>query len=407
MTENHSDAATPATSPDARPRRRRTNPILLALMAIIPALAIAWMLYQVRVKKVVSDSRAINDPLVYNLVGRPGETRPLKLDDRFTDADNDLVADPPKDAAAFVDPPTINFSYVATNEPDLVRARFEEFRAHLEKEVGRKVEYVLFNTPEEEIRALHEGKLHVAGINTGNMPTAVNHCGFVPFCGLATEQGVASYQMQIIVAADSPIQRIADLKGRELTLTEPGSNSGFKAPLVLLAKDNDLQPGRDFRVRYSNGHRESIEGIANKTFVAAAVASDVLKRTMAEDPPLIVPTQFRRIYESENFPTAGFGYVWNLKPELAEKVKAAFTSFQWKGTGVEREFAASGQTKFVPLSFKNDFALVRRIDDAIRTIPGAAPTTDAAPTTESTQPTTTEPTPTTMRSPNATLRISG
>jgi phosphonate transport system substrate-binding protein len=192
--------------------------------------------------------------------------------------------------------------------------------------------------------------------------------------------------MQIIVPADSPIQNLKDLKGRELTLTEPGSNSGFKAPLVYLSKEG-LQPGRDYVLRYSNGHRESIEGIAQKTFQAAAVASDVVKRAMADEPPLIRKEQFRVIYQSENFPTAGFGYVWNLNPELAEKVKKAFFRFEWKGTGVEKEFGASDQTKFVAVSFKNDFAAVRAIDDAIRSIQGAGeaatqPTTAPAATTQ-------------------------
>jgi hypothetical protein len=67
-------------------------------------------------------------------------------------------------------------------------------------------------------------------------------------------------------------------------------------------------------------------------------------------------------------------------------VKKAFFSFQWKGTGVEKEFGASDQTKFVAVSFKNDFAGVREIDDAIRAIQGATaattePTTAPAATT--------------------------
>ncbi|MEA2735617.1 MAG: phosphonate transport system substrate-binding protein [Humisphaera sp.] len=378
MTENQVDDL----SAPSRPARRRTNPVLLLILALICAGIVYGVLRYFQVERLKRENAQLNNQLVYNLVGRPGESIALKLADRFTDADGDLVADAPKDPGALVDPPTINFSYVATNEPELIRERFKEFVAYLSKEVGRPVEYVVFNSPEEELRALFEGKLHVAGVNTGNIPAAVNQCGFVPFCGLATEQGAASYQMQIIVPADSPIQKLEDLKRRELTLTEPGSNSGFKAPLVLLSKAG-LQPGRDFALRYSNGHRQSIEGIANKTFQAAAIASDVMKRAMAEDPPLITKEQYRVIYESQNFPTAGFGYVWNLNPELSEKVKKAFFSFQWKGTGVEKEFSASAQSKFVPVSFKNDFSLVRAIDDAIRSIQGATeattePTTGAA-----------------------------
>ena len=395
MTENRPETSSPEVT-TTRASRRRTHPILLLFVALLVAGIVYGVLRYVRVESVKRESAQLNNQLVYNMLGRPGETVGLKLADRFTDADGDLVADPPKDPKEFVDPPTINFSYVATTDPEVFRERFKEFVAYLSKEIGRPVEYTLYNSPEEELRALFDGKLHVAGINTGNIPSAVNQCGFVPFCGLASEQGVASYQMQIIVPAGSPIQKVADLRGKELTLTEPGSNSGFKAPLVFLSKEG-LQPGRDYTPRYSGGHRESIEGIARKTVQAAAVASDVMKRAMADDPPQITKEQFRVIYQSENFPTAGFGYVWNLNPELAEKVKKAFFSFEWKGTGVEKEFAASNQSKFVAVSFKKDFEVVRQVDDAIRANRTVAEATADVPTGATTQPTTatTAPVPTT------------
>src|SRR5206468_1193003 len=162
--------------------------------------------------------------------------------------------------------PTLMFSYVATNEPESYRERFKEFVAYLSQKLGRAVEYQTFRSPEEELRALQEGRLHIAGVNTGNIPAAVNQCGFVPFCNLA---------------------------------------------------------------------------------------SDILTRAVANGE--IKKEQYRVIYESEDFPTAGFGYLCTLKPELAAKVKDAFFSFEWKGTGVEKEFAASQQSKFMPVSYKKDF----------------------------------------------------
>ena len=372
------DPAAAVQPPSSRPRRR-THPLKLLLLIIVPVAVIGWLLYHLQVSRPAHQNRELNTTLVYNMVGLGGAA-PLKLAPQYADEDHDLVADPVSDPAKAVDPPVLKFSYVATTQPELYQARFKEFVAYLSQSVGRPVEYEPFRSPEEELRALQAGELHVAGINTGNIPTAVNQCGFIPICGLATEKGVASYQMQIIVPADSPIRTLNDLKGRELTLTEPGSNSGFKAPLVLLDRDNNIKPGRDFAIRYSGGHDASIEGIAKKTFQAAAVASDILTRAMSEDQPRITKDQFRVIYESESFPTAGFGYVWNLKPDLAAKVKDAFFKFEWKGTGVEKEFAASKQSKFVPVKFKDDFALVRRIDDTIRSVTtsGAESTTEPA-----------------------------
>jgi phosphonate transport system substrate-binding protein len=369
-------------TPDNRPPSR-TNPVLLIFVAIVVAGITAAAMYFIQVHQPTEANKNLNSKLVQDLVGL-NDAAPLKLADKFKDADGDLVADP-ADASQQIDPPTLMFSYVGSSaaEGERLRERFKEFVAYLTIKVGRPVEFVAVKNPEDELRLLVDGKLHIAGVNTGNIPAAVNQAGFVPICSLASDQGAASYQMQIIVPADSPIHTLADLNGRELTLTEPGSNSGFKAPLVLL-RDNNLIVGRDFALRYSGGHEKSIEGIANHTYQAAAVASDVLKRVMGEDPPKIKKEQFRVIYESENFPTAGFGYVCTLKPEIAAKVKDAFFSFQWKGTGVEREFAASNQTKFIPVVFKNDFSLVRRIDNEIRSV-----RTSAEPDSESTtQPTT-------------------
>ncbi len=347
------------------PPKRRTNPLLLLLMGVIPAAIVGIVMYQVQIKRPLDENKALNSELIYKTVGLK-DAAPITLDPRFADSDGDLVADTPSDAKQLIDPATLTFSYVPTTDAEAYREGFKEFVAHLAKAVGRPCEYVVFKSPEAELKALQEGKLAVAGINTGNIPTAVNQCGFVPIYGLASDKGVTNYQMLIIVPADSKIESLMDLRGKELTLTEPGSNSGFKAPLVLLSKDKNLQPGQDFSIRYSGGHNESIAGIAKKQYQAAAVASDVLRRAIANGE--IKKEQYRVIYESEDFPTAGFGYVYNLKPEIVAKVKEAFKTFNWKGTGVEREFAASEQTQFAEISFKNNFALIRRIDDAIRSV---------------------------------------
>jgi len=219
----------------------------------------------------------------------------------------------------------------------------------------------------------------VTGINTGSVPMAVNVAGFVPVAKLAGEAG-AAYQMEIIVPADSPVQKPDQLVGKELALTEAGSNSGFKAPLVLLQSHYSLAPGRDFGIRYSGGHMESIRGIAAKQYDAAAVANDMLSRAVAAGD--IQPVQYRSIFKSESFPTAGFGYVCTLKPELATKVREALSTFAWQGTGVEREFASAKYNKLMAANYKDDWALVRRIDDEIGSVhklptslPSTKPTT--------------------------------
>src|SRR5438105_5744582 len=75
------------TNPAPPTVKKRTNPLVLFLMAVIPAAAIVWAMYQTQVKKPIEQNQQLNSELVYNLLGRPGESAPLKLADSFKDAD--------------------------------------------------------------------------------------------------------------------------------------------------------------------------------------------------------------------------------------------------------------------------------------------------------------------------------
>jgi phosphonate transport system substrate-binding protein len=284
-----------------------------------------------------------------------------KLDPRFNDANGDLVADAPTDPSKFIDPPKLVFCYIAIDDPDLHRKAMDGLTRQLAEVTGKEVEYRPFKTAVEQLQAMRDGRLHVAGFNTGNVPIAVDLCGFVPVSAPGGPDGTAAHQMVIIVPTDSPVQHLTDLRGMELTCVV-ASQSGYRAPLIAL-RDAGLLPQKDYIIRYSSGHHYSIAAVASRKSAAAAVASDVLQREIGSGQ--VSAGQIRIIYRSENFPNAALGYVYNLKPELAEKVKQALLDFEWKGTSLEKFFAPSGQTRFLPVSFKNDFALARRIDDEI------------------------------------------
>jgi phosphonate transport system substrate-binding protein len=127
--------------------------------------------------------------------------------------------------------------------------------------------------------------------------------------------------------------------------------------------DFGLQPERDFEWSFTFGHDESIRGISVGDYEVAAVASDLLARAEARGD--IKPDQYKVIYTSERFPPVALGYAYNLKPELAEKIKESFVGFTWEGTALETEFAEGDQNAFVPVNYKDDWSLVRRIDDAM------------------------------------------
>ena len=352
--------------PIAPPPRRagRASTVAILLGAFLVSATVALVAWYVTVKRTADAREAENRRL---MLGAIGLTRPVtnRLDPRFADADADLVADVPADEKAQLDPPALAFCYIAVDDEETAaefKAAWADFTKHLSELTGKPVEYMELKSETEQLRALRDGKLHVTGLNTGRVPIAVDACGFVPVAMIADAGGNGKTQTEFVVRADSPIRSLSDLKGRELTLTEAGSNSGYKAPLVIL-KDQGLLPERDFTLRYSGSHDASLRGIADGKYQVAAVAADVLMRYTTSGE--IERGKYRTLFKTESFPTAGLGYAHNLKPELAAKVRDALLKYDWKGTSMEAYFAKSGQKGLMPASYKDDWSLVRRIDDAI------------------------------------------
>jgi phosphonate transport system substrate-binding protein len=153
------------------------------------------------------------------------------------------------------------------------------------------------------------------------------------------------------------------LKGRRLAFTSPTSNSGFKAPSVLLRSEFGLEAGRDYNAVFSGRHENSVLGVAYKDYDAAAIANEVMHRMMAHG--AVKKEQIVTVYTSETFPTAAFGLAHNLDLRLATKIREAFFSFPWTGSGLEKEFSNLGVSKFVPITYKKDWAVVRKIDAAM------------------------------------------
>lgn len=287
------------------------------------------------------------------------------LDARFTDADGDLVADTPTDPKDWIDPSTLIFAYTPVEDPAVYAKVWEEFIDHLADTTGKRVQFFPVQSNAAQLEAMRAGRLHVAGFNTGSNPLAVNCAGFVPFAMMASEDDRYGYEMEIITYPGSGIEKVEDIKGKQLAFTSETSNSGYKAPSALLKQEFNMEAGRDFDPVFSGKHDNSILGVANKDYDAAAIANSVKGRMEARN--VVTPEQTRVIYTSQTFPTTGYGYVYNLHPELAEKVKEAFFSFNWEGTGLAKEFntAEPPQEKFMPITYKEHWDVVRKIDEAM------------------------------------------
>lgn len=280
-----------------------------------------------------------------------------ELDARYCDVNGDMLADTPTDPADRQDPATLVFTYAPTEDPAVYQGAFSEFLDHLSEATGKQVVYFPVQSYAAQIEAMRAGRLHVSGFAAGAVQEAVNTAGFVPAVIMADTAGVYGYTMQIIVPPNSDIEALEDLEGRQLAFVSPTSNSGFKAPSALLFAELGLKPDEGYQTAFSGGHDNSILGVVNGDYEAAAIASSVMQRMIERE--VLAADDVRIIYESQSFPSTAYGYVYDLEPELAEQIREAFLSFDWEGTALKEEFSDSDQ--FVAIDYQRDWEVLRQI----------------------------------------------
>ena len=368
MTDPNPDLP-PAVRPAAAAPKKSGG--VSALVVVVPLLALAagagYYLFEQSQQVTPVDEFAVLKPFF------------AQLQDEFKPADGlaidpaTLVAKPP---AAFRKADAIGFSVVGTSDEKRVadeQAEWKDLMAALEKATGKKVTYQAdVGSPDGQMEALKEGKLHVTAFNTGAVPEAVNRAGFVPLFCPADAAGATGYVMEVLVRPDSPVQKIDDLRGKAVGFVSLSSNSGSRAPMHLFHEKFGLLPGRDYRYRMTGGHETSIaELVYDTAFDAVCVAGDLHARAVAagtvrfrgQDKPLTA-AQTRTVFTSESFPPLCFGVAHDLPPDLRAAVEKVFAGYQFANSSAAKS-AKQGLVKFAKADYAKDWKFVRDIDMAL------------------------------------------
>jgi phosphonate transport system substrate-binding protein len=329
---------------------------VLALVLLAGAIVILWAVYVIQ-HELASQREAMKWSVTeFGLNSRTHN----RLSKDYEDQNRDLIADLPTDESEWVRPEKLAFCYIPGSDVDQEIAVWQPLMDAIAKATRIEVEYRRLNSVAHQIMELRTHTLHITALNTGSVPRAVNISGFVPVCTPGNKEGQFGVTMQMLVPRGSAVREIEDLRNRRIMFTSANSNSGFKAPIVILNEDFGMQPEIDYDYGFSSSHLESIRMVQSDTVGAAPVASDMLQR--AESDGLIAASDYRIIYESERFPAAAFGYLYCLHPDIADKIRETLVDFDLVNTQLGQTLNAD---KLAPINYKDDWALIRRIDNAL------------------------------------------
>ena len=221
--------------------------------------------------------------------------------------------------------------------------RFSPFLAYLSKEIGIPVKLRLANDYAAVIEGQRAGNIHIgyhgsAGFARARM-TGVAADAFVID---VNADGTKGYNAVFYVRADSPYQTIADLKGINLGLVDPNSNSGYNMPMFTLNKQGIPAPDKFFaNVLMTGSHENAIIALVHGTVDVAtnwwntdddSSLSRMLNKGMLRDAKgaPMRKQDFRIILTSDlliNPPTA---YLTSLPEDLKAKIRGAFLTAHLK-----------------------------------------------------------------------------
>ena len=281
------------------------------------------------------------------------------LDERYCDEDHDLVADTPKDPKQWKDPPFLLFTYSPLEDPAVYERILANYVDHLKACTGKRIHFYSVLSNAAAIEAMRSGRMHLGMFSTGDTAFAVNLAGAVPFAIRGDAKGPQGYQLWTVVRADSPYQKLSDLKGKKVAHVSPSSNSGNLAPRALMTAEG-LAPDKDYKVIYSGKHENSVTGVSTGDYDAAHVASDVVLRM--EDRGLIKKGELRILYKSPNFPPGGMSMAHDLRPDLQKKIRECVYQYHYSPEMVK---AFQGADRWWPIEYKRDWEVIRKVAGAM------------------------------------------
>ena len=206
----------------------------------------------------------------------------------------------------------------------------------------------------ELVDSLLNGTVQLAQVNPGLAAQLVAAGQPAPFAvpGNKASGKRNSYQLYLIVRADSPYTQPGDLVGKKIAHTTPTSNSGNLAPRALFPALG-LVPDQNYEVVFSKGHERSVVGVVHGFYDGAAVASDLYQRMVVKGE--VKGSSIRTLWESPPFMTETWTLGKNVAPDLQARVKKCSYSYSFSP---KLRQLLSGNETFLPIQFERDFATV-------------------------------------------------
>ena len=232
--------------------------------------------------------------------------------------------------------PEIVYATIPAENSSGVADRYAPFMDYLTKQLGVKVTLRVANDYAAVIEGQRAGNIQIGYYGPASFARAlVTGVKVTAFAIDVNQDGSKGYYSVFYVMADTPYQKIEDLKGKALGLVDPNSTSGYNMPLFTLDKMG-IDPNTFFsNVVITGSHENAVIALASGQVQTCANwwngpgdsnLSRMLNKGMLKklDGTPLKESDFRIVLKSDliiNSPTA---YLDSLPEDMKAAIRQAF-----------------------------------------------------------------------------------
>ncbi|MFQ6114221.1 MAG: phosphate/phosphite/phosphonate ABC transporter substrate-binding protein [bacterium] len=170
--------------------------------------------------------------------------------------------------------PIIYFGVISRYNPRIMIEDYQPIMDYLTENTPYHFELKLGKTYEDAVRYLCSGEVQIASLGAVTYLEAHKQCGAVPIVRPLNKEGNPYYRSITVVRNDSPLQSLADLRGRSFAFASLHSTSGNLIPRYYLAKAGiHLQ---DFSQYHNLRHHDSVAKAVLEGHYEAGALKDII-----------------------------------------------------------------------------------------------------------------------------------
>ena len=270
-------------------------------------------------------------------------------------------------AAECENPEVLRFSMIPTEETTQELTLYEPMVNQLKAATGKNVEFFLPTSYASVVEAMLGGFVDIGMhgpysyvIAQEKDPTLKVFATYAKHKGHFQEEG-PGYKAVLVSRSDSGIEKIEDLKGKVVGLTDPASTSGNLLPRVSFTEviGEDLEDHFS-RVVYTGGHDLSAIAVLEEQVDVAFVATHRLDNVI--DRGLATMEDYNVIWSSPVIPQDPFVVSGKLCDDLVEQITNAFLTLGDSEEG--KEYLKNvNASKFVAMT-DADYDIIRALKKA-------------------------------------------